>query len=728
MNCPGNPHAQFEIQDANAFLRKRNRHEPRGTLTIMNAPTCTATGGSPALVTTPSLFALNAIGPGGPLSELPAGDARRILDLADLVGEQPGAELVAQYHRGDYFYLLLKGQVEFSISLESTGQSLEVGTASQVWTPIGWSALRAPQRYATTVRATTYSEFLRFPVARLQAFFESEPKVGWLFFQSLTKMAESLLEEARERLLARLNPEGEMDSERPSSERGSLSFSPVTTEHTTINPRITAEEAMVTNAAPHVRHVLRVSPFFEVFPEAMLAEISKHAHIEYFCRGGLLKRSRSGGADLLVLADGKAHPEYTGTCGRTLALRGVHEPGQILSWSSEDVSMRELRLRATKDGSLIRFSRASLKRLFTERPDWGYLFQQRILWLLSLRLRSTRVHLVSETFDQEFLAADNLLEQVRTELSVSSPLHKLPHLMRSTVTLTNAMSVVDAARQSRDPLENHTAQICHELLEPLRRESRFFSGLQAAYEEVVNSPAASDPARLRRKNAESFIRIFSQIPTRIEGLSNLPASSGAIFVFNHLKNHDYNTLPNGFQLTLDSHFISSMILHKTYDDPGVRVVRESRAGEYGHHAYYSRLGHISVYTRDSDQTQKSGGQRFREFVEAASAQLSLGKNLVIAPEGTSMSTAESPGLFKAGAFRLAAAIDHEPLIVPIAVANFDARLARSTLVAHIQEPFRMSERVKNPEDPEEMAAFLQSFRSQFKTWVREASALALATH
>lgn len=694
----------------------------------MNAPTLTANDGSPALVTTPSLFALNAIGPGGPLSELPAAEARRILELADLIGEQPGAELVQQYHRADYFYLLLKGQVEFDISLESTGQSLEVGTASQVWTPIGWSALRAPQRYATTVRATTYSEFLRFPVAKLQELFQEEPKMGWLFFQSLTKMAESLLEEARERLLARLSPEMETESEKTPSERGDSGFAPLAAGDATINPRISAQESMVTNAAPQVRHVLRVSPFFEIFPEDMLAEISASAHIEYFCRGQLLKRSRSGGADLLVLADGRAHPEYMGTCGRSLALRGVHEAGQIISWSSEDITAREVKLRATRDGSLIRFSRASLKRLFSDRPDWGYLFQQRILWLLSLRLRSTRVHLVSETFDQEFLAVDNLLEQVRTELRVSSPLHKLPHLMRSTVTLTNAMSVVDAARQSRDPLENHTAQICHELLEPVRRESRFFSGLQAAYEEVVNSPDDTDPARLRRKNAESFIRIFSQIPTRIEGLNHLPKSAGAIFVFNHLKNHEYNTLPNGFQLTLDSHFISSMILHKAYDDPGVRVVRESRAGEYGHHAYYSRLGHISVYTRDSDQAQKSGGQRFNEFVDAASTQLSLGKNLVIAPEGTSMSTGQSPGQFKAGAFRLAAAIPHEPLIVPIAVANFDARLARSTLVAHIQKPFRMSERVKNSQDPEEMASFLTSFRQQFKRWVREASALGLATH
>lgn len=696
----------------------------------MTAPIALTESSKPALVTAPSLFALRSMGPGGPFGEMPTSRARQVIALSDLIAEQPGSVVISQYHRGDYFYLLLHGQVEFQISVESAGQSLEVGSSAQPWTPIGWSAFRAPHRYATTVKTTAYSEFLRFRVSDLVALFGEEPETGWYFFQSITRAAESLLEDARERLAENLRSGlATWDSQEAASDSApdepTLHHEPAL--HNEPSRRIASEESMVTNAAPHVREVLRESPFFESFPEALFAEICAAARVEYFCRGQLIRRSRSGGADMLILADGQARPEYTGTCGRSMALQAAKDPGDVLSWASEDVTVKDIRIRATRDGSLLRFSRSSLKKLFSQHPQWGYLFQKRVLWLVSGQLRQVRVHLVSETFEQEVLAVDNLLEQVRTELRVSSPLHKLPHLIRATVTLTNAMSVIDTARRSSDEVERHTASICHELLEPLRRESRFFSGLQAAFEEVVTAHDDVDPRSLRRASAESFIRVFSQIPTRLEGLEHLPQSPGNIFVFNHLRNHEYNTLPNGFQLTLDSHFISSMILLKTYGDPGVRVVRLSRAGEYGHHAYYSRLGHVSVYTRESDLTDRPGDQRFREFVEAASAHLSRGENIVIAPEGISLPTAESPGAFKAGAFRLAAAIKEEPLIVPIAMANFDRRLARTTLAAKVQKPFRISEVIENPHDGAQMDAFLRLFQAKFRGWVQEASELAKDT-
>ncbi len=736
----------------------------------MTAPIALAESGKPALVTAPSLFALRSMGPGGPFGEMPTTRARQVIALSDLIAEQPDAVVVSQYHRGDYFYLLLKGQVKFQIAVESAGQALDVGSSAQPWTPIGWSAFRAPQRYATTVKTAVYSEFLRFRVADLLALFDEEPETGWFFFQSITRAAGSLLEDARELLVENLRPgahvrtwdqrkeaadttseprEGERSEapsatldgagsssepgshEQDSSEKpgsGTFEAAPQAAFRSELSPRIASEESMVTNAAPQVREVLRESPFFESFPAGLFTEICAAARIEYFCRGQLIRRSRSGGADMLILADGQARPEYTGTCGRTMALRAARDPGDVLSWASDDVAVKDIRIRATRDGSLLRFSRSSLKKLFSQHPKWGYLFQTRVLWLLSGQLRQVRVHLVSETFEQEVLAVDNLLEQVRTELRVSSPLHKLPHLIRATVTLTNAMSVVDAARRSNDELERHTANICHELLEPVRRESRFFSGLQAAFEEIVAAPDDIEPKSLRRKSAESFIRVFSQIPTYLEGLEHLPQSPGNIFVFNHLRNHDYNTLPNGFQLTLDSHFISSMILHKTYGDPGVRVVRLSRAGEYAHHAYYSRLGHVSVYTRESDLTDKPGHERFRDFVESASTHLARGENIVIAPEGTSRSTSESPGIFKAGAFRLAAAIKEEPLIIPIAMANFDRRLARTTLVAKVQKPFRVSDVIDDPNDGSQMNAFLSQFQLKYRSWVEEVIELAQKAH
>ena len=123
--------------------------------------------------------------------------------------------------------------------------------------------------------------------------------------------------------------------------------------------------------------------------------------------------------------------------------------------------------------------------------------------------------------------------------------------------------------------------------------------------------------------------------------------------------------------------MSAVILDPRYEDSGIRVVRTSRGTEYGHQNYYDRLGHVSVYTAESDQLEETAEQRRarrNEFFEVAGAHLKAGTNLILSPEGTSYWTEDSPGTFKPGAFRLAASVEPEPKIVPMAVANFDRRV------------------------------------------------------
>ena len=79
--------------------------------------------------------------------------------------------------------------------------------------------------------------------------------------------------------------------------------------------------------------------------------------------------------------------------------------------------------------------------------------------------------------------------------------------------------------------------------------------------------------------------LFRHVDFHIEGWENLPNESGHIFIYNHLINHESYTLPNDFQITLDSHFLSAMILDVKYDDPGIRIVRIPDDGEYGHQNY-----------------------------------------------------------------------------------------------------------------------------------------------
>jgi hypothetical protein len=197
---------------------------------------------------------------------------------------------------------------------------------------------------------------------------------------------------------------------------------------------------------------------------------------------------------------------------------------------------------------------------------------------------------------------------------------------------------------------------------------------------------------------------------------------------NHLSNHLDNLLPNAFILTLDTHFVSSMILLKKYGEAPVRVVRKSDPGEYGHQKFYDRLGYIYVYSGYVDPTDDpsvSPEQRRRLFLDAAERDLRNGRNIVICPEGTSTETQNSPLPFKTGAFHLAASVRPEPLIVPIAVANFDKKLTRAKTVAVVHEPIRLSEQLGENIDSRALREFVNGHvYERFRGYVREAVQLA----
>ena len=196
---------------------------------------------------------------------------------------------------------------------------------------------------------------------------------------------------------------------------------------------------------------------------------------------------------------------------------------------------------------------------------------------------------------------------------------------------------------------------------------------------------------------------------------------------NHLANHPDNLLPNDFVLTLDTHFVASMVLYEKYREAPIRVIRKSRPDEYGHQLYYDRLGYVYTYSGyvDPEPGRRAVPPEVRRrfFLDAAGLYLTLGMNVVICPEGTSCTTEESPLRFRPGAFELAAYVRPEPLVVPIVVAGFDRRLTRTKVVAVVHEPFRMSEQLPDPRDREALLRWLNdNLHPRYRTWVREAAA------
>ena len=351
-----------------------------------------------------------------------------------------------------------------------------------------------------------------------------------------------------------------------------------------------------------------------------------------------------------------------------------------------------------------------------------------LIGLIGDRLRAARLRLVAKRYKDDVLAIRTLLEQHGAQLRVASPLHKLPHYLESRLTLDDAFHITDLLQSTGDDLERELARLCAEILVNVREELGVYLKLQAIYDEVAGAPSTMGPEELRARSMERFRELFSRTSYRIVGREHLPERPGQIFIMNHLDSHPDNVLANRFVLTLDTHFVSSMILFEKYGQGPIRVIRKSRHDEYGHQNFYDRLGYIYVYSgyvdpETPDEHSREARRRF--FLDAASSCLRLGINIVICPEGTSTSTEKSPLRFRPGAFLLAAMTYPEPLIVPIAVANFDRKLTATTTCAAVHEPFRLSDLVADPTDDRALLEFINgTLQPRFHDWVREAANLA----
>ena len=484
--------------------------------------------------------------------------------------------------------------------------------------------------------------------------------------------------------------------------------------------------------------ILIRSPFFEPIDESHLADLAKEARVERYEAGARIITQHEPAEACYVLIDGavamSVSPSETmaGTAETPAAgdvvVRRYSHPGRLLGWSA---LVAPFRFRATvtalEPTQVLRLGRATLDRQADLHPEFGVALLERLIWVLGNRLRETRTRLITRRYDQETLAIRALLDQSAEQLHVDSALHKVPYYLENRLTVADAFHALELVRAHGDETERDIAAQALEILEQVRKELRLFQDLQAVYEIVAHASKDMPAEDVRRRCCEAFIAMFQKLDCVIAGEENLPNEPGHIFIMNHLVNHPDNTLPNRFQLTLDTHFVSSMLLFRKYGESPVRVVRKSLRQEFGHQGYYDRLGNIYVYSGGREESTEDPGisreHRRQAFLETARETLLAGRNLIICPEGTSVRTEDSPVGFRAGAFRLAAHVRPEPLIVPIAVANFDKRITRTRVAAVVHPPFRLSDFVPVSDRDEALFAFVDECQRRMAGWVREAVAL-----
>lgn len=406
--------------------------------------------------------------------------------------------------------------------------------------------------------------------------------------------------------------------------------------------------------------------------------------------------------------------------------RAITTPGYPVGWDGIVWPQRHRwDAVATSRARLLRVPRDVIELRCRTDEAFAARLHQLLLWLAGGQLRRQHTRLITGRYDDETDAVAALIATRADELRVTSALHRIPGYLRSRPTVADAFRALEAIRDGDSAVEAEIAREALDVLAAVRRELRVYLGLQRVYEAVASAPQDADPAEIRARACRALIDLFTLTEHRIAGLEHLPPTPGSVVLCNHLCSHPNNCLPNGFSLILDTHFVSSMILYRTYGRAPVRVVRDSHWHEAGHARYYARLGYVMVPSSEVGPlpaTQRAA--RYQRFVAEASAVLQTGHDLVICPEGRTGPTAGSPRQLHRGAFQLAARLDPEPPIVPVALANFDQRLSRAVLGAVIARPFRMSDVVDDPTDADQVAAFLNDeLTPRYRAWVQQAATL-----
>jgi CRP-like cAMP-binding protein len=636
-----------------------------------------------------------------------------LAETASIVKSEDNAIIAKQHDRAIALFVLLSGNVQFLIDVEGSGKLL-VSVSRDPGLIIGWSIFRPPYRYTTTVRCEGVCRLLRIPHHVIDELVKNDPASGLILLRRVNLSLATRLESERARLL-------EMAAPRP-HEQHKLPDPILPTDTPWSVKNLQTPQVM----ADFLDH----SSLFEGLESRLLDWLAHQALVKALAPKDTLFKQQGIADYLYLLIDGRIGISYCDESDeRCVFLRALENVGDQLGWSAL-VDPRRYRTSAfaIELTHVVALPSNALEKLCEQEPSIGVEIMRRILRTIGSRLSFTRVRMVAQRYGTKIQTMRTIIDQAAETLPVTSPLHKIPYLLENRLTLSDAFHALELTRAHGEPVERNLAELSLEVLQDVRKELEFYQGLQHAYEAVANAPLNLSAEEVRKRSMIAFLELFDRLSWRTAGEELLPRDAGNIVIMNHLENHMDTMLPNEFRLTLDSHFVSSVILFRRYGEAPIRVVRKPEMGWFGYQQYFDRLDYLYVYPGDVDEEDQDQAltreSRNRRFIERATSHLKSGRNLLIAPEGRCSPTEASPCRFRLGAFRLAAAVQPEPLIVPIAVANFDKRLTETTTAAIVFPPFRLSDRVDDPRDKTALLDFVGQLQQEYRNYVQQASALA----
>lgn len=248
---------------------------------------------------------------------------------------------------------------------------------------------------------------------------------------------------------------------------------------------------------------------------------------------------------------------------------------------------------------------------------------------------------------------------------------------------------------------------------------KLIASLENLYTKIVNSNTSSQESRALCDVL--FKQAFTDVGVKVSGLENLPKTSGHIFILNHHLVDPLYTLSNGFQITLDTHFLSSLLAEHYQPGNMVRIVRKGGEEESAHTNYFNKLGFITVQSNASDQEHRKKNRQ--QFFKDATDVLLSGKNIIICPEGTSNTHEESPSDFKLGAFKLAASLNVDALIIPVSIAYFDKSFTHHTPALMVHPPIKLDKQYL-ARKPDNLLTFIEKIQHDYQGYIKQVTKLA----
>ena len=621
-----------------------------------------------------------------------------IINNASVLHKTSEEKLIAEQHGiADKLFILIKGEAEFT--KDHNNQLYKLATLKGSGIPLGVSGLNPPSRYMADIYVKANSEYIEIDINKLKDLENIDPSYASFFYSYLVLQSMKLIWSSR-------NMEDCYKEEKIRLSTG------VKTGGEIVNTKRIKDTA-----------------FLAFLNEEDLKKLLDYSSIKLFSANEYITAEGQLSDGINILLKGKVDATFTSIKDKKIEknTRTIARSGVALSLSSGiHETNSPYTIKATRDTTIIKFSNEFIDNLISKDPNLALKFLKRELWQLGKYIQSSSGLTTYPAKDEaelfNFLLSDN-----SARIPVNSKLYNIPHLLKNHLTHSLAFDIIYEVVVTGNENEKSIASLMIDAMSGLERKNRFFNQLTKIYNRVATSQNEFNKETLQKLTNADFIKAFDQVPYVIKGMENLPDEPTNIFFYNHLASIDENTLANGHSFSIDSHFISAKILFPKYGDGGQRIARYSRNTEFWRYNYYENLDYIFVHTPESDRLEETDKEKKKRkeklFVETQNI-FDQKRPLVIAPEGTSETddniTINSPGPFKPGAFLIASELEPEPLLVPIALANFDYSISNAIYCAVIKKPIKIKDYVKDIKNKKELEKFLIDYRKKFRSYVEEA--------